>query len=64
MRNLEQDILIDYGSHWVSRENDGFYVWITGPTCSTSDSAYEHESLALARCKYLAWRNQEKIKES
>lgn len=51
-----KDILHENGAFWVVRRNGLFYVMQTGVTHSTSDSAYADESLAVARCDYLAKR--------
>ena len=54
----EKDIVYDLGSVWVGKQKNGYVVFITGITHSTSDSAYalteDGLSIAVARAKYLA----------
>lgn len=51
------DIIHENGKFWVYRlRADHFQVNATGVTHSVCESAYSDESLAIARCDYLANR--------
>lgn len=52
----EQDITHENGNFWVGKTKGGFTVFVTGSTHSVSDSTYEYQSVAVARCDYLAKR--------
>lgn len=49
----ESDILRCGEKCWISKESNGWYVWRHGITHSTVDSAYDDESLAIARFNYI-----------
>ena len=58
----EHQIVHENGDYWVLQEKDAYYVMKNTATHSISDSAYHPDScglsIAIARCDYLAKRNQ------
>jgi hypothetical protein len=60
----ESDIKHEAGRYWVGCTRRAYVVYVTGVTHSTSDSAYERNddglSIAIARCDYLAKRDEDK----
>lgn len=58
----EADIMHENGDYWVGRERKAYTVYKAGVTHSVSDSSYARTpdglSIAIARCNYLAKRNQ------
>lgn len=53
----ESQILYENGNYWILEAKPGVYqVMVKGLTHSTCDSAYADFDLALARCEYLARR--------
>lgn len=51
----EQDIVYENRDIWVGREKPGVLtVYVNGLTHAKADSSYDNESLAIARCDYLA----------
>lgn len=52
----EKDIVHENGNFWVGQDKGTFVVFCAGATHSVSDSAYEDQSVAIARCDYLAKR--------
>lgn len=62
----ESDIMHEKGSYWVGRQSNAYTVYKNGLTHSTSDSSYKKDpdglSIAIARCNYLAKREEEKAK--
>lgn len=51
----EEDIIYENRDVWVGREKPGvFTVYVNGLTYAKADSSYDNESLAIARCDYLA----------
>lgn len=58
----ESQIKHENGNYWVCDEHDAYTVYKTGVTHSVSDSSYSHDadgySIAVARCNYLANRNE------
>lgn len=49
----EKDIVYEIGAFWVLKKGGVFYVMISVGTHSVSDSCYQTEDLAIARCNYL-----------
>lgn len=53
----ESQILYEEGNYWILEVKPEVYqVMVRGPTCSTCDSTYADFDLAMARCQYLARR--------
>lgn len=51
----ETDIIHENGDYWVGREKPSvFTVYKNNTTHAVADSSYANESLAIARCDYLA----------
>lgn len=60
----EKDIVHENGDFWVCAHNTAYTVYRCGITHSTPDSSYDKTpdglSIAVARCDYLAQRNEVK----
>lgn len=60
----ESRIVYEVGDYWVLRERAAYTVYKASVTHSVSDSSYRRDldglSIAIARCNYLAKRNDEK----
>lgn len=62
----EQDIKHESGRFWVGDTKNSYTVYATGVTCSNPDSSYDRDedglSIAVARCNYLARRENEGVR--
>lgn len=52
-----RNVLFETGGFYVTNEGSvkapSYHVWVPSITHAFCDSAYQNESLAIARCKYL-----------
>ena len=64
MKIRAKDIVHENGRRWVLDSPAAYVVMTAGLTHSTSDSAYTRDpdglSIAVARCDYLARRDEER----
>lgn len=53
-----KDVKHENGKYWVMEQSGVFYVMVSGPAGSNSESAYAELEVAIARCDYLAGRQK------